>query len=71
MPKTPEVAKLVLSDVKTGLPLEGQQWIAGMKREEREVTEDILNRVGTEYFVQYWRFYRHQLEYVRSLGGLQ
>jgi hypothetical protein len=61
------VPTLKISEVKTRLPLEGQDWIGGMKREEREVTEDILNRVGTEYFVKYWRFYRDELGYVRSL----
>ncbi len=41
-----------------------------MKRKEREVTEGIVNRVGAEYFLKYCRFYRDELEYVRSLGGL-
>jgi hypothetical protein len=69
-PVRSKVANSVLSNVKPRLPLEGQQWIAGMKRDEREVTEHILNRVGTEYFANYWRFYRDQLDYVRSLGGI-
>ncbi len=62
--------RLKISEVKTRLPQEGQEWIAGMKRKERDVAEVILIRVGTEYFVNYWRFYRDELEYVRSLGGL-
>ncbi len=65
------LADLKLADIKSTLPAEAQHWIAGMKRAEREATEDILNDVGANYFVQYWRFYRDQLEYVRSLGGLR
>ncbi len=60
-------AKLKIQDIKARLPQEAQDWIAGMKRDEREVTEAILNRVGAEYFLKYWRFYRDQLDYVRSL----
>ncbi len=65
------VADVKLADIKPRLPVEAQHWIAGMKRAERDGTEDILNDVGADYFVQYWRFYRDQLEYVRSLGGLR
>ncbi len=64
------MTSLEISEVKARLPQEGQHWIASMKRKEREGTEDILNDVGADYFVQHWRFYRDQLEYVRSLGGL-
>ncbi len=59
-----------IQNIKARRPQEGQDWIAGMKRDEREVTEAILNRVGAEYFLKYWRFYRDELECVRSLGGL-
>ncbi len=64
------LADLKLADVKSTLPVEAQHWIASMKRKEREATERIVNDVGADYFIEYWRFYRDQLEYVRSLGGL-
>jgi hypothetical protein len=48
------------------LPPEAQTWIKGMNSEERHCTEIVLNNVGADSFVRYWKDHADDLEYVRN-----
>ncbi len=62
----PIESRLKLSDIQVRLPQAGRRWAAEMSSAERHGTEIILNNVGAESFLKYWKEYGDELQEIRN-----
>jgi hypothetical protein len=58
--------KITLLEIMDKLPPEAQDWIKRMNRGERAGTEIILNNVGVDSFIKYWRVHKNDLDEIRN-----
>jgi hypothetical protein len=49
---------MTLADLLPRLPTEAQSWIADLDAADYATTERILNDIGAENFLRYWRIHR-------------
>jgi hypothetical protein len=58
--------RITLREIMDRLPPEAQKWVNGMNRDERLGTEIILNNVGVDSFIKYWRDHKDDLDEIRN-----